>query len=515
MSLRARLLIGLVVLAAVGLVAAGLATYEEQRSFLYARVDQQVAASQFLVGGQLGVLRGVAPRPLQRRRPPGLRPTTFQASATYGLLLGADGRVLVQKSFTYGTAAASPPALPSQLPLSRLGSAHIRVFTVNSKSDGGLRYRVAAFSVSGGRMLVVAVPLREVDQTLHRLIVVEGLVGGGVILALVLVGWVVIRVGLLPLERIGRVAGEIARANQGDGDESTALSRRVSPANSRTEVGRLGLSLNEMLKQIEQAFADRRDSEDRLRQFLSDASHELRTPLASIRGYAEAFRLGAAAEPATLDRAMARIEAEAARMGVLVEDLLLLASLDELPEIRRTRVDLSKLAEHAADDAQAMAPARTVRLTVNGRLLVLADPDQLRQLLANLTRNAMTHTPAGSPIEIDVRRERGRAVLEVRDHGPGLPDDAGDRVFDRFWRAEGGRRRGRGGSGLGLAIVKAIVQAHHGEVHARNAPDGGAIFTVILALAGAGAGQVHERAPEEPAARILGDYSGTVGRGSS
>ncbi|MGZ4183263.1 MAG: sensor histidine kinase [Solirubrobacteraceae bacterium] len=513
MSLRARLLIGLVVLAAVGLIAAGLTTYAEQRSFLYARVDQQVAASQFLVGGQFGVLRGVAPRPVQQRRPPGPRPTTFQASATYGLLLAADGRVLEQKAFTYGTAAASPPALPARLPRSRLGSTRIRVLTVNSKSGSGLRYRVAAFTLDGGRTLVVAVPLREVDQTLHRLIVVEGLVGGGVILALVLVGWVVIRLGLLPLERIGRVAGEIARANQGDGDESQALSRRVVPANSRTEVGRLGLSLNEMLIQIEQAFADRRESEDRLRQFLADASHELRTPLASIRGYAEAFRLGAAAEPATLERAMARIEAEAARMGVLVEDLLLLASLDELPERRRAPVDLCELAEHAADDARAVAPKRRIRLTTDGPVQVIADADQLRQLLANLTRNALIHTPADSPIELGVRRERDRAVLEVRDHGPGLPGDAGDHLFERFWRAEGGRRRGRGGSGLGLAIVKAIVQAHHGQVHARNAANGGAIFTVRLPLADAGAGRVRERLSEEPAVGILSDDNRTAARG--
>ena len=152
MSLRARLLIGLVVLAAVGLIAAGLATYAEQRSFLYARVDQQVAASQFLVGGQFGVLKGLVPRPLQQR-PPGPRPTTFPASATYGLLLGADGRVLEQKAFTYGTAAASPPALPARLPRSRLGSTRIRVLTVNSKSGSGLRYRVAAFALDGGRTL--------------------------------------------------------------------------------------------------------------------------------------------------------------------------------------------------------------------------------------------------------------------------------------------------------------------------------------------------------------------------
>jgi len=250
--------------------------------------------------------------------------------------------------------------------------------------------------------------------------------------------------------------------------------------------------------QIEQAFADRGESEDRLRRFLSDASHELRTPLASIRGYAELFRLGAASEPEALERAMARIEAEATRMGVLVENLLLLARLDELPEMRLVPVDLRELAEQAAQDTRVVAAEREVRLTANDAVQVLADPEQLRQLLANLTRNAVIHTPPGTTIEISLRREGDRAVLEVRDHGPGLPAGAGDQVFDRFWRAEGGRSRGRGGSGLGLAIVKAIVQAHHGEVHAGNASDGGAVFRVTLPIMQATrpAGM-----PEEPAAR--------------
>jgi two-component system OmpR family sensor kinase len=477
MSLRARVLIGLVVLAALGLGAMAIATYEEQRSFLYTRVDQQVSASQFLVAGQLGVVRGFPPAPFRRVSPPPRhRPATFQASGTYGELLARDGRLLKEDAFAYGQSPASPPALPVHPPLSKFGSTHIRFFTVDSRTDAGLRYRAAAFSLPDGRVLLVAVPLREVDETLSRLLVVEGLVGGGVILALVLLGWIVIRLGLRPLERIGQVAGKIAHGD---------LTRRVTPANPRTEVGRLGLSLNEMLMRIEQAFADRKESEERLRQFLADASHELRTPLASIRGYAEAFRLGAASEPGTLERAMARIEAETTRMGTLVEDLLLLARLDELPEKRRERVDLCELAEHATEDARAIAPTRTVTLRATGSLPVLGDPDQLRQVLANLTRNAVIHTPPDSPIELAVRRERDRAVLEVSDHGSGIPAHAGDRVFERFWRIEGGRRRGRGGAGLGLAIVKAIVQAHHGEVHAHNAPDGGAVFRVSLPLADA------------------------------
>ncbi len=179
---------------------------------------------------------------------------------------------------------------------------------------------------------------------------------------------------------------------------------------------------------------------------------------------------------------MARIEAESTRMGVLVENLLVLARLDELPEMRLVPVDLRELAEQAAQDTRALAPQREVRVTTNGVVGVLADPEQLGQVLANLTRNAVIHTPAETAIEISVRPEDDRAVLEVRDHGPGLPADAGDRVFDRFWRTEGGRSRGPGGSGLGLAIVKAIVKAHHGEVHAGNAPDGGAVFRVTLPI---------------------------------
>jgi two-component system OmpR family sensor kinase len=466
-SLRARLLVGLVALFVIGLGAAAVVTYEEQRSFLLTRANQEVGNSRLPVSVNLGLVHpGV--------RKPRRLATAFQASGIYGVLLDASGKVIESRAFNYDQSAPSPPALPAKLPVASFRATRLRLFTVNSKAGSGLRYRAAAFSVSGGRVLVVAVPLRDVDQTLQRLVIVEALVGAGVIIALIALGWVVIRVGLRPLERMGRVASEIA-----GGD----LSRRVAPDDSRTEVGRLGSSLNQMLGQIEQAFEARSESENRLRRFLSDASHELRTPLASIRGYAEVFRLGAAADPEELERAMARIEAEATRMGVLVENLLMLARLDELPEMRLVPVDLSELAEQAAHDTRAVAPEREVRFTADGPVPVLADPEQLRQLLANLTRNAVIHTPAGTAIEITVGREGERAVLEVRDHGLGLPAEAGDQVFERFWRTEGGRTRGRGGSGLGLAIVKAIVQAHHGEVQAANADGGGAVLRVTLPVA--------------------------------
>jgi two-component system OmpR family sensor kinase len=473
----------MVVLVAAGLAVAAVITYEEQRSFLMDRVDQQVQSALAPVAFELRIpgtraARPAGARPGRRfpfagafgRRPPGIGPASLPPG-TFGELIAPGGKVLRRRTFTYGEPAPAAPTLPARIPLSRAGSA-LRLFTLHSSRGPDIRYRAAAASVPGGETLVVALSLRETDDTLHRLVVVEVLVAGGVILALVLLGWVVIRVGLRPLERIGRTASEIA---QGD------LSRRVSPADPRTEVGRLGRSLNDMLGQIESAFTARRQSEDQLRRFLTDASHELRTPLASIRGYAELFRLGAADDPATLERAMARIESEAARMGVLVEDLLSLAALDQAPERPRMSVDLTELAAHAAEDARVTAPDRDVLVDADEpAVAVMGDPDQLRQLLANLVRNAVIHTPTGTPIEIGVRRDGALARLEVRDHGPGIPEGAGDQLFERFWRTEGGRSRGRGGAGLGLAIVKAIATAHGGDVHAANAAGGGACFEVSL-----------------------------------
>jgi two-component system OmpR family sensor kinase len=463
LSLRARLLIGLVALTVIGLAVAALVTYEEQRSFLLTRVDQQVGDSRIPVSVALELIHPQGASTSSRQPAGGSAPGTFQTSGTYGIVLDSTGKVTESRSFTYGETPASPPALPHHLPISQFSSHDVHLFTVDSRAGSNLSYRAAAFTLKDGRTLVIAVPLHDVDETLQRLIEVEGFVGGGVILGLLALGWVVIRVGLLPLERIGRVASEIAHGR---------LDKRVTPANDRTEVGRLGTSLNEMLAHIERAFADRTRSEERLRRFLADASHELRTPLASIRGYAELFRLGAATEPAEIERAMGRIEAEATRMGGLVESLLLLARLEELPQTPPVEVDLTELAEHAAQDTRAAAPDREILVHRGGRVRLLGDPEQLRQVLANLTCNAVVHTPSATAIEITVSSEDGQAVIEVRDHGPGLPPDAGDHLFERFWRPEGGRSRGRGGAGLGLAIVKAIADGHGGGVHAHNACSG-------------------------------------------
>jgi two-component system OmpR family sensor kinase len=466
-SLRARLVAVLLGVAAVGLLALGGATYANQRSFLFGRLDQQARAAVPAVAREL-VQHNDGDDPFRGGRPHG-PPGAEGASlppGTYGQLRDSDGKVVAGRSgvvFGYEGVANTPaPALPARLSAGQY-------LTVNAVT-GNHRFRVYA-TTAFGAMTVVAVPLGDTEQTLQQLLIVEGIVIAGVLLVLGLGAFFLVRLGLRPLDRIAATADAIA-----GGD----LSHRVEPATPKTEVGRLGLALNAMLGRLERAFAARQESEDRLRRFLADASHELRTPLASIRGYAELFRIGAAREPEDTAKAMTRIEQEAARMGVLVEDLLTLARLDELREPVRERVDLALLARDAVDDARASAPERAIHVDANGSATLLADPHQLRQVLGNLLRNALVHTPAGTAVDVRVDRDGNDVRLEVRDHGRGLPTDDTGVLFERFWRAESGRGRGRGGAGLGLAIVSGIVAAHHGTVEAANAPDGGARFTVRL-----------------------------------
>jgi two-component system OmpR family sensor kinase len=475
-SLRTRLVAGLLALAAVGLVALAGITYAEQRSFLLDRVDQQLRAAPLALAHELadnGVGRAPGPGGYGPG-PPGGGPERSLPQGTWGARYDAAGdRIGSPVVFQYGedTSGAAQPRLPRRLTPGT-------TFTADAAGgdDVQFRVRVTPDPDGSGGLLVAAIPLTEVDQTLERLLLVEGLVIGGVLLALGVGAWLLVRVGLLPLERIAHTAGEIA-----GGD----LSRRVETTDPRSEVGRLGLAFNGMLDRLEVAFEQRRESEERLRRFLADASHELRTPLSSIRGYAELFRIGAARSPAETEKAMRRIEQEAARMGVLVEDLLALARLDEVREAEHGPVDLARLARDAVDDARAAAPARAIALDLRtDDAVVEGNAHQLRQVLGNLLRNALVHTPEGTPVEVTVAREQeaARAIgLAVRDHGRGLPPGVRpEELFERFWRAEGGRERGKGGAGLGLAIVAGIVDAHGGRVSAVNAPGGGAVFTVHL-----------------------------------
>jgi two-component system OmpR family sensor kinase len=475
--------VSVLVLVSGALVVAAIATYAEERSYLYGRLDQRAIAASAPISYALGLDARLLARPKAiedehvgighpGRSPLGRGLAGFVPSGTFGELVDDTGHVLRGPIMaSYGERPLPKPALPRHLSVAAPGSSP-NLITVASTPHSNVRFRLAALGLqSGAGTIIVAVPLRDVDQTLDRLVVDEVLVVGTIIVLIVGIGWLVIKFALRPLDKMGRTASEIT-----DGD----LSRRVSPASSRTEIGRLGVSLNRMLMRIEEAFADRARSEERRRQFLSDASHELRTPLASIRGYAELFRLGPARDPAALERAMERIEAEAIRMGVLVDELLLLARLDELPEAPREPVDLGEIAARAVADTEAMAPERALRVDAEDGVVVLGEAHALSQVVGNLMANAVIHTPPGTPVELSVRRSGGDAVVEVRDHGPGLPDGAEEQVFERFWRADEGRTRGRGGSGLGLSIVREIVSAHNGTVRGANAPGGGALFTVTL-----------------------------------
>ncbi|TDD81763.1 HAMP domain-containing histidine kinase [Actinomadura rubrisoli] len=315
----------------------------------------------------------------------------------------------------------------------------------------------------------------EQDELFSRAFGTQLLVTVAVLFGVGLLVWQSVRRATRPLEEIAGTAAAI-----GEGD----LARRVRVQGPRTEVGRLASALNGMLAQIESAFREREASEDRLRQFIADASHELRTPVATVRGYAELFRRGAADRPDDLAKAMRRIESEAERMGRLVDEMLLLARLDQGRPLEREPVDLAALAADAVADAAAVEPGRPLTLEAPGPVVVRGDAERLRQVLANLLANVLRHTPPGTAATVRVGEVGGEALLEVADEGPGLPEDGRARVFERFYRADASRSRDRGGAGLGLSIVAAVAEAHGGRALAAGAPGGGAAFTVALPLAG-------------------------------
>jgi len=478
-SLRGRLLASLLGLVVIGLLIADVATWGALRSFLYQRVDQQLVAARIPVAAELSLSH---PRPL-RASDKAVVPT-----GTYGIFLDPSGhviRAIVVGSPTQADSSYPEPDLPSGLPAGPnassqpafdTGSVRPGATDPGSVTSGPVHYRVLATPVSTGT-LVVAIPIVSVDQTLGRLVLIEGLTSAAVVAAVGLAALWLVRLGLRPLARIEEVAGAIASgAPMAGGD----LSRRVEQAEPSTEVGRLGLALNEMLGQIEGAFSAQRASEERLRRFVADASHELRTPLTSIRGWAELFRKGAAQRPDDLATAMRRIEQESIRMGDLVDDLLLLARLDQGRPLERAPVDLAQLARDAAADARAVEPDRPIEVTADGALVVDGDESRLRQVVANLLANARQHTPPGTPVRIAVFARDGSAVLEVADEGPGLDPEAAGKVFERFYRAEASRSRDHGGAGLGLSIVAAVAEAHGGRARVHSVPGEGADFLVEL-----------------------------------
>jgi two-component system OmpR family sensor kinase len=372
---------------------------------------------------------------------------------------------------------AIQPALPSE----QLGSHHGAyvpdrpAFDVPAQGRTAT-YRVEAVALPGGT-LITAVPLAPTNQTLASLIHVEVIVSIVVILALLVLALWIVRFGLRPLEEMTETAGAIAAGD---------LTQRIRSPEERGEVGRLGSALNGMLSQIEAAFAERTASESRLRRFVADASHELRTPLTSIRGYAELLRKGAIDDEEGRRRAAERIEHEASRMGLLVDDLLLLARLDQGRPLELSRLDLGLLVGDAVEAARAVDPDRPISLDVVGTVVVDGDSARLRQVFDNLLRNAVIHTPPGTAVHVSVRRLGSQAVTIVADDGPGLAPEQAARLFDRFY--QGSEARTGEGTGLGLSIVAALASAHGGRAVVHSEPGQGTAFTVELPVGRADAG---------------------------
>jgi two-component system OmpR family sensor kinase len=542
MSLKRRLVAGTLVLLVAGVVTTDLVTSSSLRSFLYGRLDEQIDAAQdsaytYINATYQRALAADVPvastnqqawlaqlagqsldgptTPSTRVRPPtvttrpsapaGTNPTTTTPSATsstgprrarlsaailaarispdvYVEVVDGNGVVVFHRaSGTRDPAPILPKPLPVQaaLPARQFGSRHGAyvpdrpAFDVPARGHAA-HYRVEAVALPGGT-LITAVPLDPTSQTLASLTHVELIVSIVVVLALLVLALWIVRFGLRPLEEMTETAGAIAAGD---------LTRRIQRPEESGEVGRLGSALNGMLSQIEAAFAERTSSESRLRRFVADASHELRTPLTSIRGYAELLRKGAFDDEAGRRRAAERIEHEAARMGVLVDDLLLLARLDQGRPLERYPVDLGEVVRDAVDAARAVEPGRPISLDVIGTVVVDGDAARLRQVVDNLLRNAVVHTPPGTAVHVAVRLDEDQAVITVADNGPGLEPDQAERLFDRFYR--GNEARTGEGTGLGLSIVASLASAHDGRATVRSAPGSGTVFTVELPAADAG-----------------------------
>jgi two-component system OmpR family sensor kinase len=463
--LRVKITVLLVVLLSGGLVLSGLIATTALTDFYLQRVDESMMGSHALFGG---------PQPLPPVEPvgsDGFRPP----SRFYIELVYLDGRAPVVIA-TPDNASGATPAVPDAAGLARLVDAP---FTAGSVG-GGEQWRVVA-SASANGYVVFATSLADLKATMDRLVLLQLIVGAIVVVATASIGYVVVRRSLKPLSDMSDVAHEIAAGD---------LSRRVPERATSTEVDQLAGSFNVMVTRIEESFAAQteserqaRESEERMRQFVADASHELRTPLTTIRGFAELADEGAT-EPTT---ALARIDVESRRMGVLVNDLLMLARLDEQRPIEALPVNVLDVVTAAVTGMQAMAPERPVVVVVEGdgpAPVVLGDQQQIRQVLDNLLVNALRHTPSTAEVRVvvgaEMRADRDFVRIDVCDTGPGMPPEVAERAFDRFYQADPARTRSTGNSGLGLSIAQAIVDAHGGEITLETAVDTGTTFTVLL-----------------------------------
>jgi signal transduction histidine kinase len=470
MTLRARLTALAVLLVLFGLGVAGVATHFALRSFLANRIDQEFPPA------ENAALHYVTDP--DRDSPSRQALDNVLPLSSFVVAIEPGGTVLRKHYHGHGTVTPELLSLAVHAP-------------VGTSSDDGYRVRVVPASAAGaaigrgsggqqlehplplarGTRIVIAISTSDMSSTLDRLDRLEMIIGLIVVAIAGGLAWALVRVEMRPLLRIEDTAAAIAAGD---------LSQRVEVAGPGTEVGSLGESLNAMLAQIEAAFEERRASENRLRRFVADAGHELRTPLTSVRGYAELFRRGGAAHPDDVGMMMARIESEARRMGVLVEDLLLLAKLDEGRPLARQEVALSQLVAEMAGDQEVLHPEWPLVLEIEPDVQIVGDELRIRQAVANLLANVRAHTPRGTSAAVTVGTRAGMAMVEVADRGPGIPEEVRARVFERFFRADPSRSRASGGSGLGLSIVAAIAAAHGGRVEAESPEGGGATFRILL-----------------------------------
>jgi len=478
-SLQRRLVAAMSVLLVVGLLVADIVTYVSVRSFLYGRADATLSSSETLAfnyavySAERHVALGQAD--LSRHVSPDV----------YVVITNSKGKAVVSRPSGSPARPDPAPILTGSIPVQRVPTVAGHSFgryagtfrpnpdavVVGSTRDPAGQYRTVAVAVPQGTMYL-SLSLNPTNNTLASLRRIELLASLAVVVIMGVFALWIVRRDLRPLRQMAETADAIA-----SGD----LGRRVPQEAATTEVGRLGTALNEMLTQIEGAFAEKSASEERLRQFVADASHELRTPLTSIRGYAELLRRGGFSDEAGINKALQRVEEEASRMGGLVEDLLLLAELDRGRPLRAEPVDLHQICANVVDDSNAFEHGHRLELVRGGEVVVLGDAERLTQVAHNLVRNALAHTPPGSLVKVatGVRGEMG--MIRVTDNGPGMDPAVVRRVFDRFYR--GDPARSGSGTGLGLAIVRAIAEALGGTAEIESSPGRGVSVVVSIPLA--------------------------------
>ena len=463
-SLRNRLTVGVLILSAFGFAGAGFGAQALLQDYLIHQVDDQLLS---VVGGvadrldQAGIAQDDDDESARAARPLNRVPTSISVTVLdpFGNLVGGIGGDFNSNQITDYVKGL----LPGQV--AAFGA---KPFTVEAP---GADFRVATTVLpSSLGSVIVAQSLSDFDKTTHQISVVFLIIGGIVLLFIAFASRQVIKVSMKPLKKIEKTAEQIAAGD---------LSARLENFEPNTEVGRLSTSLNTMLSRIEESFAARAESENKLRRFVADASHELRTPLTSIRGFAELHRQGAVPEGEKTKELISRIEKESMRMGYLVEDLLMLARMDQSRELVMTDVDLSHLVQEAVSSASAAGPDHPITLDIAGDIHTQGDADKIYQVITNLLANARAHTPAGTPIHVATHSTKDGSFVTVADKGPGLSAEDQMRIFERFYRVDTSRQRSSSdGSGLGLSIVDEVMKAHGGTVTVASEPGNGATFTL-------------------------------------